>query len=115
MEEAIEGCEGFVKKEDIFRMEARILNVFNYDLPFEQNLAVYVSTLIKDVPDNKTIANKCYKTLLESLKDPYFFNLDNKEIATAVVCIFCPNEAREKGIVTKSLLPIIGKLNKLEK
>lgn len=78
VEEAIEGCESFVKREDIFRMEARILNIFNFELPFEQNLAVQVSNLLKEVPDNKTIANKCYKTLLESLKDPYFFNLENR-------------------------------------
>ena len=78
-------------------------------------MAVYVSNLIKDVADSKTIANKCYKALLESLRDPYFFNLDNKEIASAVFCIYCPDEAKEKGVLKKSLLPIIAKLNKMEK
>ena len=115
VEEAIEGCDSFVKKEDIYRMQSRILNLYEYELPYDENLALIISGYLNTVQDKKNIQNKCFKTLLESLNDPYFLNVDNRSLAIASLCIHCPEQAKKLGLVNKTLIQIIGKLKQIEK
>ena len=59
--------------------------------------------------------NKCLKTILDSISDPYFMKVENKNLAIAALYIYCPDHVKKLKLANKAVIPIVGKLKKMEK
>lgn len=58
--------------------------------------------------------NKCLKIILDSISDAYFMNVENKNLAIAALHIHCPDHVKKLNLANKAVIPIVGKLKKME-
>ena len=59
--------------------------------------------------------SKCLKTILDTISDPYFMKVENKNLAIAALYIYCPDHVKKLKLANKAVIPIVGKLKKMEK